>query len=159
MILFQDLHFILHCLRDLSPDPPGPPTTTSGPTEGPTTGPGPTPGPTDAPPQTCCSSVKLESSGAIASASPGALGSYRKVGTDETGRALYRKDDLYLHYVNDVAHKFEAWVFSGSSDDLMGEIVNEDNNECADATGATWEVLQVPHPPIFTMIRHHESGQ
>ena len=56
---------------------------------------------------------------------------------------MYKKDDLYLHYVNDVAHRFEAWVFSASSDDLMGEIVNEDNNECADATGATWEVLQV----------------
>ena len=79
----------------------------------------------------------------LSNLNPGALGSYRQVGADEAGRAVYRKDDLYLHYVNDVAHKFEAWVFSGSSDDLMGEIVNEDNNECADATGATWEVLQV----------------
>ena len=140
-------HYLTHFLRDLSPDPPGPPTTTSGPgPTGPTTdqGPtGPTTGPTDAPPESCCSSVKLESSGAIANVNPGALGSYRQVGADEAGRAVYRKDDLYLHYVNDVAHKFEAWVFSGSSDDLMGEIVNEDNNECADATGATWEVLQV----------------
>ena len=142
--------------RDLSPDPPGPPTTTSGPgpTDQPTTGPGPTDGSTDAPPETCCSSVKLESTGAIASANPGALGSYRKVGTDQTGRALYRKDDLYLHYVNDVAHRFEAWVFSGSSDDLMGEIVNEDNNECADATAATWEVLQVQYSYPFKMNRH-----
>jgi len=136
---YANILHALHIRKDLSPDPPGPPTTTSGPgPTGPTTG----PGPTDAPPESCCSSVKLESSGAIASASPGALGSYRQVGADETGRAVYRKDDLYLHYVNDVAHKFEAWVFSGSSDDLMGEIVNEDNNECADATGATWEVLQ-----------------
>lgn len=39
-----------------------------------------------------------------------------------------------------MAHKFEAWC-SGSSDDLMGEIVNEDNNECADATVAMLEVL------------------
>ena len=68
---------------------------------------------------------------------------------------MYRKDDLYLHYVNDVAHKFEAWVFSDSSDDLMGEIVNEDNNECADATGATWEVLQVQYLSILT--RHVTS--
>ena len=102
-----------------------------------------TAGPTDGPPETCCTSVKLESTGAVAAASPGAIGSYRKVGEDETGRAVYKKDELYLHYVNDVAHRFEAWVFSGASDDLMGDIVNEDNNDCADATGANWEVLQV----------------
>jgi len=68
------------------------------------------------------------------------LGSYRKIGTDE-GRAVYKKDDIYLHYVNDVAHKFEAWIFSSSADDLNGEVVNEDTNDCADATGATWEIL------------------
>ena len=66
----------------------------------------------------------------------------RKIGKDE-GRAVYKKDDIYLHYVNDVAHKFEAWIFSSSADDLNGEVVNEDTNDCADATGATWEILDV----------------
>ena len=39
--------------------------------------------------------------------------------------------------------RFEAWVFSSSADDLMGDIVNDDDNECVDATAATWELLQV----------------
>ena len=129
--------------RGLSPDPPSPSTTS-------TQGPGPTDGSTtqasttssDSPPQTCCSSVSFQSSGAIGESKPEAVGTYRKVGSDATGRGIYKKDDLYLHYVNDVAHRFEAWVFSSSTDDLMGEIVNEDSNECADATGATWELLQ-----------------
>ena len=29
----------------------------------------------------------------------------RRVGKDATGRAVYKKDDLYLHYVSDVAHR------------------------------------------------------
>ena len=54
---------------------------------------------------------------------------------------MYKKDDVYLHYVNDVAYKFEAWVFSSSADDLMGDVVNEDTNKCVDATASTWEIL------------------
>ena len=34
-------------------------------------------------------------------------------------------------------------MFSSSADDLMGDIVNDDDNECVDATAATWELLQV----------------
>ena len=87
--------------------------------------------------------MKFQSAGQISEARPELAGSYRRVSTDSTGRSVYRKDDVFLHYVNDVAHRFEAWVFSGASDDLMGDIVNEDNNDCVDATGANWEVLQV----------------
>ena len=85
--------------RDLSPDPPT--TSTSQPT-----------GPTDSPTTTtdnsgasCCSSVKFQSSGDIGAAQPDLLGSYRRISTDSTGRAVYRKDDTFLHYVNDVAHR------------------------------------------------------
>ena len=54
---------------------------------------------------------------------------------------MYKKDDFQLHYVNDVAYKFEAWVFSSSEDDLMGDVVNEDTNKCVDANAPTWEIL------------------
>ena len=30
---------------------------------------------------------------------------YRRVGQDASGRGVYKKDDLYLHYVSDVAHR------------------------------------------------------
>ena len=129
----------------MSPDPPSPSTSTSKPTDptGPTS---PTDGPptstSDSPSETCCTSVKFESTGAIGTAKPEYLGSYRKVGTTD-GRAVYRKDDIYLHYVNDVAHKFEAWVFSASQNDLIGDIVNEDSNDCVDATAASWELFDV----------------
>ena len=63
------------------------------------------------------------------------------MGTDATGRSVYKKGDVYLHYVNDVAYKFEAWLFSSSADDLMGDVVNEDTNKCVDATASTWEIL------------------
>ena len=46
--------------------------------------------------------------------------------------------------------RFEAWVFSSSADDLMGDIVNDDDNECVDATAATWELLQV-HMSLLNM--------
>ena len=85
----------------------------------------------------------FQSAGEISGAQPSLTGSYRRVSTDSTGRAVYKKDDVYLHYVNDVAHRFEAWVFSGSADDMSGEVINEDSNECADATANTWEYLQV----------------
>jgi len=141
---YANILHALHIRRGLSPDPPGPTTTTTtggGPTDGPTTdGPGPTDGPTDSPPQTCCSSVKFESTGAIGTGKPELVGSYRKVGSDG-GRSVYKKDDVYLHYVNDVAYKFEAWVFSNSVSDMMGEVVNEDDNNCVDATSSTWEML------------------
>jgi len=143
---YANILHALHIRKGLSPDPPGPTTTTkkpTGPTEEPTDKPTPNPtdGPTDAPPQTCCSSVLLESTGVIGTTYPDMLGSYKRVGTDATGRSVYKKDGVYIHYVNDVAYKFEAWVFSNSADDTMGDIVNEDKNKCVDATDPTWEIL------------------
>jgi len=146
---YANILHALHIRKGLSPDPPGPSTSTSkptggptdGPTNGPTDGPSPTSGPTDAPPQTCCSSVKFESTGVIGTNKPELLGSYKRIGTDATGRSVYKKDSTYLHYVNDVVYKFEAWVFSSSADDQMGDVVNEDKNKCVDATNPTWELL------------------
>merc|ERR1719237_697770 len=57
------------------------------------------------------------------------------------GRIVYKKDSTFLHYAVDVAYKFEAWIFSSSADDLMGEVVNEDKNSCVDATASSWEML------------------
>ena len=54
-----------------------------------------------------------------------------------------KKDEVFLHYVNDVAHRFEAWVFSDSAEDLTGFVVNEDSDQCVDNTPSTWEILQV----------------
>ena len=89
--------------RDLSPDPPTTSTAQpTGPTDSPTT--------SDSSGSTCCSSVMFQSSGDIAATQPDLTGSYRRISTDSTGRAVYRKDDTYLHYVNDVAHRFSQIV-------------------------------------------------
>ena len=87
--------------------------------------------------QTCCREVSFESSGPIgqvehllphlkfislAKAKPELVGKYSRVGSDSTGRIVYKKDSTFLHYAVDVAYKFEAWIFSSSADDLMGEV-------------------------------------
>ena len=87
-------------------------------------------------------------------AKPEIVGKYSRVGSDSTGRIVYKKDSTFLHYAVDVAYKFEAWIFSSSADDLMGEVrsvllrqnwkekvVNEDKNSCVDATASSWEML------------------
>ena len=90
--------------RDLSPDPPTTSTAQpTGPTDSPTT--------SDSSGSTCCSSVMFQSSGDIAATQPDLTGSYRRISTDSTGRAVYRKDDTYLHYVNDVAHRFSQILY------------------------------------------------
>ena len=33
----------------------------------------------------------------------------------------------------------------------MGDIVNDDDNECVDATAATWELLQVHHDQLLSL--------
>ena len=55
-------------------------------------------------------------------AKPELVGKYSRVGSDATGRIVYKKDSTFLHYAVDVAYKFEAWIFSSSADDLMGEV-------------------------------------
>ena len=55
-------------------------------------------------------------------AKPEIVGKYSRVGSDSTGRIVYKKDSTFLHYAVDVAYKFEAWIFSSSADDLMGEV-------------------------------------
>ena len=87
-------------------------------------------------------------------AKPEIVGKYSRVGSDSTGRIVYKKDSTFLHYAVDVAYKFEAWIFSSSADDLMGEVrsvllrqnwkekvVNEGKNSCVDATASSWEML------------------
>ena len=58
----------------------------------------------------------------LAKAKPELVGKYSRVGSDSTGRIVYKKDSTFLHYAVDVAYKFEAWIFSSSADDLMGEV-------------------------------------
>ena len=101
--------------------------------------------------------MKFQSAGQIIEAMPGLAGSYRRVSTDSTGRAVYRKDEVFLHYVNDVAHRFEAWVFSDSADDMTGFVVNEDSDECVDNTPNTWEVLQVSQGRVGVMSTSESS--
>ena len=55
-------------------------------------------------------------------AKPELVGKYSRVGSDATGRIVYKKDSTFLHYAVDVTYKFEAWIFSSSADDLMGEV-------------------------------------
>ena len=91
----------------------------------------------------CCKSVQFSSEGDISEQFPDALGSYRKVSTDSTGRTVYKKqdDEIFLHYVIDVPHRFEAWVFSDLLSDKMGNMTNEDKNECVDDLTNSWEVM------------------
>jgi hypothetical protein len=91
----------------------------------------------------CCRSVQFSSDGEISDQFPEALGSYAKVSTDATGRTVYKKkdDEIYLHYVEDVAHRFEAWVFSNSLSDKTGNMTNDEQNDCVDALSNTWEVM------------------
>ena len=56
-------------------------------------------------------------------AKPELVGKYSRVGSDSTGRIVYKKDSTFLHFAKDVAYKFEAWIFSSSADDLMGEVI------------------------------------
>ena len=58
----------------------------------------------------------------LVKAKPELVGKYSRVGSDSTGRIVYKKDSTFLHYAVDVAYKFEAWIFSSSADDLMGEV-------------------------------------
>ena len=70
----------------------------------------------------------------LAKAKPDLVGKYSRVGSDSTGRIVYKKDSTFLHYAVDVAYKFEAWVFSSSADDLMGEVrqvlLNDQSKDC-----------------------------
>ena len=74
---------------------------------------------------------------------PEALGTYIKVSGDSTGKNIYKKkdDEIFLHYVTDVPHKFEAWVFSGSVSDMIGYITNEEKNDCVDDLTNNWEIM------------------
>merc|ERR1719244_593708 len=134
---YANILHALHIRKGLSPDAPTTTTEGSGTTKT-TSGDGPTqPGPTTAPPdQTCCREVSFESTGPIGQAKPELVGKYSRVGSDATGRIVYKKDSTFLHYAVDVAYKFEVWIFSSSADDLMGEVVNEDTNSCVDATAS-----------------------
>ena len=58
----------------------------------------------------------------LGKAKPELVGKYSRVGSDSMGRIVYKKDSTFLHYAVDVAYKFEAWIFSSSADDLMGEV-------------------------------------
>ena len=58
----------------------------------------------------------------LVKAKPELVGKYSRVGSDSSGRIVYKKDSTFLHYAVDVAYKFEAWIFSSSADDLMGEV-------------------------------------
>ena len=58
----------------------------------------------------------------LVKAKPELVGKYSRVGSDSSGRIIYKKDSTFLHYAVDVAYKFEAWIFSSSADDLMGEV-------------------------------------
>jgi len=49
--------------------------------------------------------------------------------------------EVFLHYVEDVPHRFEAWVISSSSSDKMGMIVNDEKGECVDDLSNQWEVI------------------
>jgi len=141
---YANILHALHIRKGLSPDAPTTSTESSGTT---TTSGGdqptqPGPGSTTAPPdQTCCREVSFESSGSIGQAKPELVGKYSRVGSDSSGRIVYKKDSTFLHYAVDVVYKFEAWIFSSSADDKMGEVVNEDKNSCVDATASSWEIL------------------
>ena len=43
--------------------------------------------------------------------------------------------------MNDVPHRFETWVFSGSVSDMIGDIINEEKNDCVDDLTNTWELM------------------
>jgi len=130
---YANILHALHIRKNLSPDPPAT-TTTHGPTD-------PTDSPTSPPGRTCCAVVAFQSTGVIGQVKPELWGNYTKMSTDSTGRGVYMKGSTYLHYAADLPHKFEAWIFSSSDQDLIGEVVNEDKNECVDATSPTWEIL------------------
>merc|ERR1719244_210664 len=126
---YANILHALHIRKDLNPGdtPTNPPSDTT----------------TQSPGQTCCRDVKFESTGIISQNKPGLLGTYTTSDTDLTGRTVYQQvgGSMYLHYAQDPVHHFESWVFSSSSSDLIGEVINTDTNSCVDATSSTWEIL------------------
>jgi glucoamylase len=140
---------ILHALHVRKNLDPGDFTTAEPTTPKPTTGAtGGTTGPTtqattEGPPATCCNDVKFESTGGIAEAFPAYVGKYRKISTDSLGRKVFQKvgGDSHLHYVEDLAFKYETWIVSDAVEDTVGNVINDRKEECVDAAPAGWLYL------------------
>jgi len=147
---------ILHALHVRKNLDPGQLTTTPKPTGGPTdaptagtTGTGPTAAPTTPSPNpgSCCNIVKFVSAEGINANFPNYIGRYSKVDDDENDRGIFKKTDgnYYLHYVEDLPHKFEAWIMSEGPTDEVSSMMNDNPKDCPDAEGQSWAWLNEDH--------------
>jgi len=152
---YANILHALHVRKNLGPDDL---TTTPKPTGGPTDGPtnptggpttdGPGPGPTTAPnPGSCCNIVKFSSAEGINANFPSYVGRYSKVDTDAQGYGVFKKTDgdLYIHYSEDLEHKFEAWIIGEEIGDDTSKVINDNPRDCVDSEAQTWAWLNNDH--------------